>query len=310
MKNTYCPRLWNEFFINSNGNVYSCCHHKPAKLGNIYNEKLSTIYNNEIIKKLREKSLSGKLSCFKNCNLLSEKEVTEYIFSDLKIETDDLRRLKIVFGEGCNINCKMCWQNSKSKKMLSYEVLANNIELKDFKMVDLQGGEPLYIKSSLKYFLFASQYNTNISILTNGTLMSEKIAESLMKASRSIKISLNAGTKEVHESINRGSNWQKVLHNIQFLKEYKLKHNPSFQIIGHMTIIIENLNDIVNFVKYSKRIGFDEIEFGYDFRVPIWLKINKKKKNSLKKEIGLIISKFENEIPIRKYRLTKLGLLE
>ncbi len=152
MANTYCPRLWNEFFINSNGNVYSCCHHKPGKLGNIYKEKLSSIYNNELIKSFRKKSLSGKLNCYKKCNLLSKEETAKYIFTGLETDTKNLRRLKIVFGEGCNINCKMCWQNSKSKKMLNFEILKRNIDLQDFELVDLQGGEPLFIKSSLEYF--------------------------------------------------------------------------------------------------------------------------------------------------------------
>ena len=130
-----------------------------------------------------------------------------------------------------------------------------------------------------------------------------------MKSSRSLIVSLNAGSKEMHEIVNRGSNWEKVLNNIQFLKEFKLKHKPSFQIVGHMTIIIENLSDIENFIRVSKDIGFDRIQFGFDFRVPIWLKLNPKKKNELKKNIGFAISKYENEIQIKKHRLLKLGLI-
>lgn len=72
MQNSYCHRLWSEFIINSNGNVYTCCHHKPNKLGNIYKEKLSEIYNNDKILRLRKQSLNGKLKCFKKYNLLTK----------------------------------------------------------------------------------------------------------------------------------------------------------------------------------------------------------------------------------------------
>lgn len=89
----------------------------------------------------------------------------------------------------------------------------------DFNLLDLQGGEPLYIKSCREYFDYASNFNVEISILSNGTIMSEKIASQLMKSSRSIKISLNGGNRDIHELVKKGSNWNLVMKNIHYLKK-------------------------------------------------------------------------------------------
>ncbi|MCK4655252.1 MAG: radical SAM protein [Candidatus Cloacimonetes bacterium] len=309
MRETFCHRLWSEFFINSNGKVYTCCHHKPSKLGNIHINKLETIYNNEKILRLREQSLKGALKCFKNCNLLSEKELLVSKPNSLLVKSTQLNRLKIVFGEGCNINCRMCWQNSKSQKMLDFEMLKKQVNLSDFKLLDIQGGEPLFIKSSQKYFEYASSKEVKISILTNGTIMTEKIAKQLLKSSRSLKISLNAATKDIHEFVNRGSSWERVLNNIQLLKKIKDKNKPEFNIIGHMTIIYQNIHEIPLFIETFKKLGFDKIEFGYDFRVPFYLKLNPQKKKSIKDKISIALDKSEYGEKIELHRLQNLGLI-
>ncbi len=69
VKQTFCPRLWDEVFISKDGNVFSCCYEKPRIIGNIYREKLQTIvdlaitYNHEINNPLF--SLSGYLEILK-----------------------------------------------------------------------------------------------------------------------------------------------------------------------------------------------------------------------------------------------------
>ncbi len=308
-KTTYCYFLWEEAFINDKGNVYACCHQKPGILGNIYKNTLEEILHFSKIKKLRSLSIQGKLRCHKNCTLLGERK-----FEDPPREIDYnykmLTGIKILFGEGCNINCVMCWQDSNKKRELDPDILIDNIDLSSVKQIDLQGGEPLYLKSARKYFDHCISKNKQVSFLTNGTIMSEIWAEKIVKYSRTISISLNAATKVTHERINLGSKWETVLENIQLLKNAKTKSDSKMEIAGHMTITTTNLQEIPIFIYKYKEFGFDRIKFGFDLRVPIYLKLHPTIKKILAEKITTSIKQQPNKKAINIERLKYLGLVK
>lgn len=308
-KNTYCYFLWKEAFINDNGNVYACCHQKPGILGNIYKNTLEEILHFTKIKKLRHLSIHRKLRCHRNCTLLGDRKYEDPPKEhEFKYET--LTGLKILFGEGCNINCVMCWQNSNKKRELDPGILINNINLSSIEQIDLQGGEPLYLKSARKYFDHCISQNKQVSFLTNGTIMSEKWAEKIAQYSRAISISLNAATKLTHERINLGSSWDSVLENIQLLKKAKNRINSKLEIAGHMTIITSNLQEIPIFIDKYKEFGFDRIKFGFDLRVPIYLKLHPTFKKKLSDKITASLKQQPNNKAINIERLEYLGLVK
>ena len=308
-KNTYCYYLWEEAFINDKGNVYACCHQKSGILGNIYKNTLEEILHFSKIKKLRQLSIHGKLRCHKNCTLLGERK-----FEDPPIENGFkykmLTGLKILFGEGCNINCVMCWQNSKKKRELDPEIIIKNIDLSSVKQIDMQGGEPLYLKSARKYFDHCISKNKQVSFLSNGTIMSENWAEKIAQYSRAISISLNAATKVTHEQINLGSKWETVLDNIQLLQKAKSKIDSKLEIAGHMTIITANLQEIPIFIDKYKEFGFDRIKFGFDLRVPIYLKLHPTIKKELADKVTTSLKQQPNNKAINIERLKYLGLVK
>jgi len=308
-KNTYCYFLWEEAFINDKGNVYSCCHQKPGILGNIYKNTLEEILTFPKTKKLRRLSLLGKLKCHKNCNLLGDRKFEDPP-ENHEFKYEMVTGLKILFGEGCNINCVMCWQNSKKKRELNPQVLINNINLASIVQIDLQGGEPLYLKSARMYFDHCLKQNKQVSFLTNGTIMNEKWAEKIAQYSRALSISLNAATKETHEKINLGSSWDTVLKNIQLLKKAKKKNDSEMEIAGHMTIISSNLHEIPLFIDKYKEFGFDRIKFGFDFRIPIYLKLHPKMKKELMRKVSLSLKLQQYNKSINIDRLKYLGLVD
>ena len=308
MSSTFCHRLWDEYYVSSNGNVYTCCHHKAGILGNIKENKLEEIYNNDKIKNYRAQSLNGKLKCFKSCSLLKAEELKQNRPDSITVKSSQLNRLKISFGEGCNINCRMCWQNSKSTKMLNFDLLKNQITLSHFNLLEIQGGEPFFIKSARQYLEYALNTDVKITILTNGTIMNKEIATGLLKSSHRIIISLNAVDKKMHEYINRGSNWELVLKNIALLRKLRDEAKSNLKIIGHMTIIVQNINEIPQFLEKYKTFGFDEIEFGYDLRVPIFFKFYKNRKEILKRKIINILDNCNDLENIELNGLNKLGL--
>ncbi len=306
-KSTYCHRLWDEIFINEWGNIYSCCHQRPCKFGNIKNIKLIDVVNCDKIKNYREKSLKGKLHCFKHCNLLHKRELLNLKSSSI-IDYSELKRIKISFGQGCNINCIMCWQNSKSKRNMDYKKIAENVDITPFESIEILGGEPLFIPSAKKFFDYITSKGKKVSLLTNGTLINKKWAEKIALHSDFINISLNAATKETHEFINRGSRWESVLNNIQKLHNAREVLKTNLHIYGHMTIVRQNLMEISMFIERFRDFGFDTIEFGFDFRVPFYLKLHPKKKRIIRLNVKEALEKCKDNSLVDTLRLQKLGI--
>ena len=310
-RETFCPRLWDEVFIDDKGDVYSCCHSLPEVLGSIYREKLQDIYNNNLIQELRQQSLDGYLGCYKACKLLDKKQIVR---ENKPLEIDyyrDLRRIKIMFGEGCNVRCIMCPQNHRSKLMLDYEKLVENVDLAPFEQIELQGGEPLFIESAKRFFEYAAGQGKKVSFLTNGIMVTDEWAEKVARHSEFIYFSLNAATKETHERVNVGSKWDRVLRNVERVRDARLTAGSDLRILGHMTIIPENWREIALFIRRFKEFGFDAINFGYDRKFPAYLrtKVAADERETLAQEIRAAFAESGDAALVDANRLRILGFI-
>lgn len=309
-KNTYCPYLWSEAFIDPTGDVFCCCHRKPAAVGNIYKDTLKNIYSNDLMRSLRQKSIDGCLGCYKDCTLI-DKTVSHRLRTTADFNyAKDLKKLKIEFGELCNIQCVMCWQDHKSRITLDHKKLIENVDLSPFNDIDIQGGEPLAIADAKAYFDYVAGQQKNPLIMTNALLINEEWAKKIVMASPYIYISLNAATAKTHERVNKGSKWDAVLGNIHKLVAARQEHRSSIKILGHMTIILENLKEIPLFIEKFRSFGFDEIDFGFDVKVPEYLRRNPYLKVLLRKKIKKVCEASNDRPLIDTRRLKILGLLE
>ena len=52
-------------------------------------------------------------------------------------------------------------------------------------------------------------------------------------------------------------------------------------IVGHMTIVVENVHEIPDFIRKRDEFGFEHINFGYDKKVPPYLADNPELKDEL-----------------------------
>ncbi|MCK4339930.1 MAG: radical SAM protein, partial [Candidatus Cloacimonetes bacterium] len=199
-------------------------------------------------------------------------------------------------------------QNSKSKRNMDYKKIAENVDITPFESIEILGGEPLFIPSAKKFFDYITSKGKKVSLLTNGTLINKKWAEKIALHSDFINISLNAATKQTHEFINRGSRWESVLNNIQKLHNAREVLKTNLHIYGHMTIVRQNLMEISMFIERFRDFGFDTIEFGFDFRVPFYLKLHPKKKRIIRLNVKEALEKCKDNSLVDTLRLQKLGI--
>jgi MoaA/NifB/PqqE/SkfB family radical SAM enzyme len=135
----------------------------------------------------------------------------------------DMRQLQIEFSEKCNIACVMCIQDDKNRLELDTEILVKNVDVpKSRPHMGLVGGEPLIIKSAKRFFDHCIEHRgAKISFVTNGTAISDEMAEKIVLHCFGIQFSVNAATAETHEIVNVGSRFDKVVHNINRIKGAK-----------------------------------------------------------------------------------------
>jgi len=309
MKNTFCIKLWTEVYIHNDGHVFSCCNVKPVAYGNIYRNNLRDIVNNEIAQSQRQASIEGRLHCYRRCNLLN-KEDSKPQKKHPFVGYSDLKTLKMLFAEDCNIRCVMCRQKRKGSPTLDCKTLIDNVDISPFNSIGIEGGEPLFIDEVRRYFDHAVAQGKKVSFKTNGTLIDEQWAEKIALHSEYLYISLNGATKKTHETVNRGSRWETVLRNIALVRAYRKKHNTPLSLLGHMTIVTKNVKEIPLFIRDFKLFGFDNIDFGYDkYTVPGYLMFHPFFKMILKSKIRKEIQECTNPGAIDNLRLNSLGLL-
>jgi radical SAM protein with 4Fe4S-binding SPASM domain len=221
VKHTYCSDLWDGFALDKKGYVYNCCHLKPFRIGNISDTKLEDLVNTSEMKEYRRRSLNGELACFHGCNLVRKSVSPEEFNTDTEVDYDDLRRIHISFGEACNIRCIMCKHPERHAKdgiILDSAVVKKNVDISPFEEILVQGGEPLVIKSCLEYMEYLERMEKEFILLTNGLLIDNEMAQKLARNAKIVSISINAATKKTHETVNVGSDFDRVLHNIERLR--------------------------------------------------------------------------------------------
>jgi len=222
--------------------------------------------------------MSGRLACHNRCNLF-DKRATEPSGREREtIEYDQLRRLHVSFGEACNIRCVMCdhpQRHAKNPILLDPQVVIRNVDLSPFTTVMIQGGEPLFLSQSLDFMGYLERIGKRYTLLSNGLLINDQVALRLARHAKSVNVSLNGATKSGHESVNRGSRFERVIENIQRLRKAREALGTDMTIVGHMTITTSNVHEVPMFLQSFRSFGFDRVNFGYvKETVPLYLSAN------------------------------------
>lgn len=141
----------------------------------------------------------------------------------------------------CNLRCKHCYQEDYVQDLKIEElekILDNYIEflkLKNFKgHINFTGGEPLSNGCKAKLYelmKICDENNITYGILTNGTLLNEKIIEELKqhKGLKFVQMSLE-GTPKVNDKIRGKGTFNKVMKAVKMLNNANIETMISFTI--------------------------------------------------------------------------------
>jgi len=157
----------------------------------------------------------------------------------------------------CNLMCEQC--HAASGKPLpdeldtqeSKRLLDEIATIDEFRMLALGGGEPLMREDIMEIIDYARWLGLEISIATNGTLLTQQMAKDFKKMGvANIAIGLNADAPEIHDRITRvpGS-----FHKTREAIYATVEAGMNLQI--NTTVMEENFKAIPGLLNFASEVG-------------------------------------------------------
>jgi radical SAM protein with 4Fe4S-binding SPASM domain len=166
----------------------------------------------------------------------------------------------------CNLRCVHCYINlplndrAAQEKELTYKEFCNIID----QIVDegclwllLTGGEPFIRQDFLDIYTYAKKKGMLITLFTNGTTITQRIADHLAEWKPfSLEITLYGRTKRTYESVTGvAGSYEKCMQGIELLLQRKISLKIKTMV---MTL---NKHELWDIKKYAEELG---VEFRFD----------------------------------------------
>lgn len=197
----------------------------------------------------------------------------------------------------CNLNCPYCYiGKNRLKEELSTNEWLNVIkQIPFYGFITLVGGEPL-IRKDFSEILFACAKKTfgKVNVVTNGTLLEDKIADDIIKSKMLLlSVSLDGWGKNHDKFRNKEGIFNTIKNNLENLNEKRKKKKSPLMIDIKTIVLKDNLEDILKLYEYATNSKFE------------FLSISFLRNNNLKQN-GTLYDSFDEifykpEYPIEKY---------
>ena len=232
----------------------------------LVNKRTGDYFN---ISKENKKSIDG-VELIKN-----KKQITPFIkkligqgilISENKKVNGDSFHIQWHLTERCNLRCSHCYQERKVIAELEQYEMENFVDhlvyvLKKQRMsgsISLTGGEPLILGDKLwnliKY-IKKSDLDIEISLLTNGTLITSEIADKLASYKIYCQISFDGYDEKTHDNIRGRGNFSKAIKGVKMLRKRDVP------VSAHFVIMRQNINDIEKMVYFCIINGIRRLTF-------------------------------------------------
>ncbi len=280
-----CTAPWTTLeVVDPDGRVRQCCADwTVGERGNLHENRLTEIWNGDGYRMARRVMAGKKLDqlCNAICPRLydakfSERELSivhgaeAFVANQQRLFEDIAERREVVRARPlyvavcpstyCNYDCIMCLHGRSPRRDLPESIWDELLEmLPTLRVLTLLGGEPLANPLAMKFLRSweRSQYpDAAVSLVTNGSLLTENVLEYLEGCRfGSVTVSLNAGTPEVYEQVQRGIALADVLENIDALIDLRARQNDQFPIVLSFVVQPANHTTLIPFAELARGRG-------------------------------------------------------
>ena len=155
----------------------------------------------------------------------------------------------------CNLRCKHCLNNSGSKlqnQITDDEIFNLILEFSKAGIQEIRftGGEPLTHKRIYDFIALAHHLGLYTSIGTNGTLVTNNVAEKLKFAGLDKAVVSVDGTEKAHDAIRGNGNYKRTTEGIKKLETNGIK------VRINAVIMKSNMDDVI---KLAKQLNKDKV---------------------------------------------------
>lgn len=246
-----CVTPWTTMeVVDPDGRVRQCCSTwTHGDRGSVLGASLEAVWNGAGYRDARRAMASGSLGtlCQPICSRLHDLKFSEERFKiqsgtepfmknqllmaeEIAERKEELRslplRIALCPSTYCNYNCIMCDHGRSPRRELPESIWEELPRyLPTLQSLTLLGGEPLANPHTWKFlraFDQAKYPDASVDLVTNGSLLTESALKQIRTcALGDVTLSMNAGTAEAYERVQRGEPWPKVLANLDALLRFR-----------------------------------------------------------------------------------------
>lgn len=281
LKQFICPVPFERFDIGPNGDVLVCCGHwLPTSIGNFITDSVEDVLNSDRAKKIRESMTDGsyKYCNHLECGAMAQDSLPLRAQSPIHVRQpienrdyrlNEIRELLFAFDQTCNLSCPSCRTHRIAEKVSESAVKALAVEQKllpilpAVKMLHINpAGELFASKPSRRLLELIDNQSCPtllLDIISNGTLFTE--AEwhkfpGIHNKINSIRISIDAASKQTFERLRRLGKYEPFVENMRFLSQLRtsgiipeLKFSFTYQL--------DNFREMPAFVQFCEEMHAD-----------------------------------------------------
>lgn len=228
--------------FNHSGNILACCFNRKYILGRYPEQTIEAIWFGERAEELRKAIHQNNLS--KGCQDCERYILQENFDAAGSRQYDYLKdqqqkqnyptMLDFELDSVCNFECIMCSGEystairvNREKQKPYFSPYDDNFveQLKQFipflSEARFIGGEPFLIK--IYYSIWNEIINLNpkmvINVLTNGSILNERVEKMIEKGNFKISVSIDSIVKDTYEKIRINSDYDSVMANVSYFKK-------------------------------------------------------------------------------------------
>lgn len=202
-----------------------------------------------------KQSLEGSLDIF-TCNPAVEISEFKTPFTTLPVLSE------LAITSRCNLKCSFCYAGINCNR-ISREKELNTKELqrliekikKEAKVpsISFSGGEPTIRKDLPQLIKFAKKLGMRANLISNGTLMTEKLVGKIKAAGLdTAQISIESSKEELHDLIvGKAGSFQRAIEGIRNLV------NAGIPVHGNTTLNSDNAADVINLPEFYRSMNLE-----------------------------------------------------
>ena len=209
--------------------------------------------------------------------------------------------------DDCNLHCIMCEDHSpysttqtdrrkarRPKRRMGIDLIRRVMEesrgtgLRE--IIPSAMGEPLLYRHFDEILDLCGEYGVKLNLTTNGTFPKRGArawAERIVPVTSDVKVSWNGATKETHESVMLGSDWETVVENVRTFIGVRDAHAASggnrCRVTFQLTFMEVNVHELPGIVELAADLGVDRVKGHH-----LWVHFSQMRRQSMRRNAEAI----------------------